>query len=387
MAVADHPPVTGRSRRLLAVLLVPLVAAAVAGAVAWWPDGSGDRPELAGTPLDATVVEARQAPCADTAPEAGIECLRVEVRLAGGGRVALEEQPGPTSDAERVAVGDEVVVSRQGQGADVRYELEGRERTTTLGLAALAAAAALVVIARWRGLLLVAALAVAGGALVAFAIPAVLDGAPPAGVAATTGGLVAVVLVVLGRGFDARHLTALAGSLLSLAAAAGIAVALSEATSASVLRPVTPQLADLLVVGMVVGATGALVGLATRLVDATWDLRDADPDARWLGLVRAGMRRGRAAYSDVSATVVLAYAGAALPLLTVLLADQPVLDVLQRDDLAVQLVLAFTAVLALATVVPLTAAVAALVLVVEGRRRDPEDPRRFRTKKEREIWG
>ena len=387
MAAVDHPPVTGRTRRLLAVLLVPLLAATVAGVVVWWPDGSGDRLELSGTPEDASVVAVREVACADTAPAAGIDCLRVEARLDSGGRVALEELAGPFLDGAPVAVGDEVVVSREGAGGDVRYELVGFERTSSLALAGVVAAAALLVLARWRGLRLLVALVLSGGVLVLFAVPALLDGAPPGGVAAVAGALVATALVLVGRGLDVRHLTALTGTLLALAAAAAIALALTDVTVTGGLRPPVPQLVDLLVVGMVVGATGALVDLATRLVDATWDLRDTNPDSRWFGITRAGMRRGRAAYADVSATLVLAYAGVAVPLLTILVADQSLLEVLQREELAAELVRAIAGVAALATVVPLTAAVAATVIVLESRRNGPDDPRRFRSKKERDIWG
>lgn len=385
MAAVDHPPVTTRTRRLLAVLLVPLLAAAVAGAAAWWPDGSGDRPGAVGRPADATVVAVREITCADTSPEAGIDCIRLEVLLDGGGRVAVEELDG--TEVRPPTVGDEVVVARVRSGSDIRYELEGLERSTPLGVAAIVAAVALLMVARWRGLRLLAALALTAIVLVAFAIPALLDGAPPGGVAAVAGAAVATALVLAGRGIDARHLTALIGSLLGVAAAAGITVVLTGSADLAGLDRRALPLDDLLVVGMVVGATGALVDLAVRLVDATWDLRDTDVSAGWFGIARAGIRRARDTYTSAAATLTVAYAGVALPVLLTLLSDRTLVGSLETEELAVEVVRGAVGVLALGSVVPLTATVAAAVIVLESRKRGPDDPRRFRSRKERDIWG
>jgi hypothetical protein len=44
MAAVDHPPVTARTRRLLALLLVPLLAALAVATIALWPPGDASVP-------------------------------------------------------------------------------------------------------------------------------------------------------------------------------------------------------------------------------------------------------------------------------------------------------------------------------------------------------
>src|SRR5207302_10514143 len=107
------------------------------------------------------------------------------------------------------------------------------------------------------------------------------------------------------------------------------------------------------------------VDLALRLVDATWDLRDADPAARWWGITVAGMRAGRAALAATASTLTIAYLGVALPALVLLVGGTA--DAVRGETLAIELGRAALGIVALATVVPLTAALAAGAIVGEAR--------------------
>lgn len=390
MAVAEHPPVTTRSRRFLAFLLVPLVVATVAGAVVLWPSGDGPRLRPEGKRLDATITALRPVTCTGTG--AGTRCIRPEARLAGtDGTVALAERPAG-ADAD-LAVGDRVVVTRAGDA----YALAGHERRTPLLLLTAAALVLVVLVARRRGLATIVALAVSGVVLTVFAVPAVLDGADPLAAAVVAAALVAVAVVVIGTGLRARTATALVGTLLGIGIAGLVGQAVVESARLAGLDA-TPgylhlgsgsvPMSGLLVAGVVLGTVGALVDLTARQVDATWDLRDTDPHAGWRGVAAAGLRRGRGNLADVTATVVLAYAGAALPALVLVAAgDQGVFASLGGEVLAVEVARALAGAVALAVAVPLTAALAAVVAVREAGARRPGDPRRFRTRHERDIWG
>lgn len=370
MAEGDHPPFTGRATRVVGALVVVLLAALVAGAVVLWPDGSGPRLDGGGTPVDATVERVRTGACLDTDPAAGIDCTRIEARLDGGGLVALDELP--ASAAEDLAPGDEVVVRRQGGGAGVSYQLTGRQRSGPLVLLAAAAFMLLAALARWRGVRITLAIAAAGGVLVAFAVPAVLDGGDATAVGIVAGGLIATVVIVAAAGFGIRPATAIVGAILGVAAAGVASQVVVEVAALADLGSSAPSLqfgdatvplAGLLVAGAVVGAAGAVAALALRLVDDTWDLRDLEPGAGWFGVARTGARRGREALASMAATLAVAYAGAALPIVVFL-----------------------AGIAGLCLTVPLTVAVAAAVVVREPRKRRPDDPRRFRSRHERDLW-
>lgn len=394
MADGDHPPFTGRATRVVGALVVVLLAALVTGAAVLWPDGSGPRLAPAGTPADATLERVRTGACLDTDPAADIDCTRIEARLDSGGLVALDELP--ASAAEDLAPGDEVVVRRHGSGADVSYELAGRQRSWPLATLGGAAFLLLAAFARWRGVRLALALAASGGVLIAFAVPAVLDGADATAVGVVAGGLIASVVVVATAGPGTRPATAVVGAILGVAAAGATSQVVVEVAALADLGSSAPflqfddatvPLAGLLVAGAVVGAAGAVAALALRLVDATWELRDLEPGAGWLGVARAGARRGREALTSTAGALAVAYAGAALPIIVLLAAgDQAVLDGVRSEDVAVELGRVLAGIAGLCLTVPLTVAVAALVVVREPLKRRPDDPRRFRSRGERDLW-
>src|SRR4051812_49409721 len=171
MSVMDsHPTVSTGTRWLLAALLVPVLLATVAGLVLLWPDGSGPRLRSTGDTSGGTVTALTNRACADTAPAAGIRCIRPEVRLADGRRVALEEQP--VAGGTDLTIGDRVLVARSVDG----YELAGRERGRPMAVLTVVVLVVVVLVARWRGARLLGALAVSGVVLVGFGVPAVLDG-------------------------------------------------------------------------------------------------------------------------------------------------------------------------------------------------------------------
>jgi uncharacterized membrane protein len=98
-------------------------------------------------------------------------------------------------------------------------------------------------------------------------------------------------------------------------------------------------------------------------VAAVWELKDADPTAGWRKLYRAGMRIGRDHIASVVNTLVMAYAGAALPLLLLFsIARSGVVQVAGSELVAEEIVRTLVGSIGLVASVPLTTALAALVV-------------------------
>jgi uncharacterized membrane protein len=391
MAAVDHPPVTARTRRLLALLLVPLLAALAVATIALWPPGDASVPGGGeGKVLDATISALRSVPCADTAPAAEVRCVRAEVRLASGGVVALEER----ASLGDVGVGTHVLVRRVlGLDGQPAYRLAGYRRGRAIATFAVIGVGLLLLVARRRGLQLLVALALAGVVLLVFTVPGATGGDTVrfALVSGVSGGLVAVLLLVVGRGPSARAATALVGSLVGVAASTALArIAVVGGNLGRVDAdpvPATPQLAGLLLAGMVLAAVGAVTHAAVGVVDDTWDLRGTEPAAGWRGIARAGLARGRERVAGITGVVALAYVGIGFGVLAVLTDDGVrIVDALSSEPIATVVLGALVGVLAVLVAVPVTAALAAAIVVREAGNRGPDDPRRFRSRAERDIW-
>ncbi|GGX35003.1 hypothetical protein GCM10010353_57520 [Streptomyces chryseus] len=96
---------------------------------------------------------------------------------------------------------------------------------------------------------------------------------------------------------------------------------------------------------------------------AVWELHQADPSMGPRALYRAGIRIGRDHIASVVNTLVLAYAGAALPLLLLFsIAQSSVGTVANSELVAEEIVRTLVGSIGLVASVPVTTALAALVV-------------------------
>jgi uncharacterized membrane protein len=375
---------------VLALLLVPMFLGTAVGAYLLWP--GAERVEvpkaLAGpdgkpvTLTDAVVLSARRGPCDAYLPPgqsppagAGDACVDVEVRITegpdAGATKKIEEVVDPAKSVYEA--GDEVRVSPTvaADGTSTQYYLADYARSRPLAIVALAFAVVVVAVARWRGLAALIGMAATYAALVFFLLPALLAGSSPVAVSLVASAAVLFVLLYLAHGPSARTSTALLGTLLSLGLTGALGYAAIELTrltglgsdeTAELTAFAKLDLTGLILAGLIVGSLGLLNDVTVTQASAVWELSDAAPGAGPRALYRAGMRIGRDHIASAIYTIMLAYAGAALPtLLLFTLADRSAYDVITGDLVAAEVVRTAVGGIGLAASVPITTAVAALI--------------------------
>src|SRR4051812_46557121 len=363
----DEIRVSDRARRVLVVATTVLLVAIVAGLVALWPGTLHHR--VAGDAIepdardDAVVTAIERGPCED---DANATCTTARVRLREGPhRGEIVALPPVTDAAVRLDAGEHIVVARyEGAGDGLAYAYSDGERRPPLLVLGLVAALLAVVLGRARGLGALAG-AVAGIAVVVvFVLPAILDGASPLAVAVTGGGAIVVLAIYLRRGISMGSTVAVVGALAGVAlggALAWLAVARTHLSGRTLttadalpLGASNVQLRGLLVAGLVIGSLRVLTDIAVRQVGAGWGVRGDEATARRAGVGRA-MRAGREHVAASISALVLAYAGAALPVLLVLTqVRQSTSDAVNRELVAVEIVRALAGVAGLAAAVPIT---------------------------------
>lgn len=383
-----------RVRVLLAALLVPCALAVLVGLVTLAPSpgeyaavaqraatGQGAPGLGSQTPVDGEVLRAAgESDCTDPnlpAPAPGEGCVAVTVRLTDGpapGTSILTLVPA-TPGSPRFAVGDPVVLGwAGGDPADpLTYTIVDFQRGTPLLVLGAAFALAVVLLGRWQGLAALVALGVTLGVLALFVLPALATGSSPVPVALTASGLIVGVVLPLTHGVSARTATAALGTLASLGLIGVLAVvfaALSRLTGlgeeaselAGVLGPGL-DLRGLLLAGVIIGALGVLDDVTVTQTSAVWELHRADPATRLNDLYGSAMRVGRDHVASAVNTLVLAYAGAALPLLLLFgLAGRGLGDLLTAEDVAQEVVRTLVGSIGLVASVPLTTLLAAVVV-------------------------
>ncbi|HTK62331.1 MAG TPA: YibE/F family protein [Pseudonocardia sp.] len=379
-------PAGHRVRVLLAVLLIPCAIASVVGVLVLYPFGADHRlpADQVGQRVNAQVAAATAADCSaggsgQRGPDPGRQhCVALSLLLSSGpaaGRGIVSVVPVEPS-TPRFAVGDEVVLGYNGgDPTDTdSYSVDDFQRGTSLWVLGLLFAAAVIALGRWRGLAALGALGVSFVVLIGFVLPAILDGGNPLAVAVVGACLIMFAVLYMSHGLSARTSTAVVGTLVSLGligvlgqvfAVAARLTGLDDETqhlvgSLGAASPLDPR--GLLLAGFVIGALGVLDDVTVTQTSAVWELRRANPGLTAGGLFTAAMRIGRDHMSSAVNTLVLAYAGASLPLLLLfVITRRDLVDSLTDQSVATEIVRTLVGSIGLIASVPITTGVAALV--------------------------
>ena len=386
----DHGPATPASRRLrvlIAALLVPIAVAVVAGMVLMWP---GKLPAHASTGLGfdqptvtGTVTATRAAPC-DAGAATGTTadaCTLVTVRLTSGKDSGTSVRQTLTPDQTAVySAGEKVIMDYSPTApAALRYSVGDADRSFPLAVLAGIFALAVVLVGRLRGLAALVALAISFGVLSLFVLPAILKGEDPLRVAVVGGGAIMFLALYLCHGLSARTSVAVIGTLASLALIGVLGDAFiglthltgntSDETSLVHSLFGGIKLPGLLLAGVIIGSLGVLNDVTVTQASSVWELRAADPSMGARALYRAGIRIGRDHIASTVNTLVMAYAGAALPLMLLFtIANRGVWTVATSEIVAEEVVRTLVGSIGLIASVPLTTGLAALVASRDGRK-------------------
>ena len=308
-------------------------------------------------------------------PTDNYQCERVLIAIESGphagNRTLLELSPGPGQPS--LVPGDEIRIVRQTDPYGTpMYSFDDYSRGFPLALIALVFVVTVCVVARWRGLRALLGLGFAFGVLVIFLLPALLDGKPAIPVALVSGSLILYAVLYLAHGVNLRTSSALLGTLTSMVLAAVLSwlaiemtrlTGLSEEQNTNVATYIQHvSITGLLLAGFIIGSLGVLNDVTITQASAAFELAELDKEASRREIFSAAMRVGRDHIASTVYTLVLAYAGGALPLLLLFsVAGRSIRDVLVGDAVAIEIARSSVGGIALALSVPLTTGIAVLL--------------------------
>jgi uncharacterized membrane protein len=379
-------PASRRVRLLLIWLLAPLALATVAGMIVLYPWGKASPTSVVpqGTPVHASISATATGPCLaqgqvqvgdQTDPNAK-PCLTVDLSMTDGPangkplRLTVPIEP----STPRFAAGDAVVLAYNGgdAGDPQSFQLVDFQRGTPLLVLAALFAVAVLVLGRWQGLAALIALGLSFAVIALFILPAILAGENPLVVAIAGAGAIMFIALYLTHGLTARTSAAVLGTLVSLALIGVLSAIFSAAASLTGLDDSTSTLIGslghgidsrgLLLAGVVIGALGVLDDVTVTQTSAVWELRRANPDLSWQELYRSGLRIGRDHVGSAVNTLVMAYAGAALPvLLYSSISGVGLGALLGSEEIAQEIIRTLAGSVGIVAAVPVTTILAALI--------------------------
>jgi uncharacterized membrane protein len=394
-SLSGPAPLGPMAARVVVGLLVAIGAAVVAGAALLWPsEQKADIPlpfqnaaagavtteaghvlsstaATCGGPAVGAVLTADPVPAQDDAAHCVHILIAIDTGPNRGANTLLESSGGPGQPS--LAVGDHIRMSRQvDPTGTTAYSFYDYERTWPLIAMATVFAVVIVAVAGWRGLRALIGIVVAFLVLVVFMLPALRDGAAAIPVALVASAVILYAVIYLAHGVSLRTSAALLGTLTALLLAAVLswgAIKLAhltglsdEQSNAVVVYMGNVSITGLLLAGFIIGSLGVLNDVTVTQASTVFELAGLGDGSSRRTIFLGAMRVGRDHIASTVYTLVLAYAGSALPLLLLFsVANRSLGDVLTSESVAIEIARSAVGGIALALSVPLTTAIAAVL--------------------------
>jgi uncharacterized membrane protein len=366
--------------QFMLVALGVVAAATVIGMVELWPRGPQPSLPASATRLRterAEVDAVQRSPCPNARERT---CIRVVVELESGADKGTKQSftLGEARGDPKLNVGDDIRVFKNpvpesavigGVRIDP-YGFSDYERRAPMLWLAVGFAILVVATSRWRGLRALGGLVASIAIVVWFVVPSILDGRDPLGVALVGAFAVMLATIPVAHGLGAKSLAACLGTTCALLLTAGLASLFtglahlsgisSEETAFLGATGIVPSLKGLLLAGMVIAALGVLDDLTVSQASTVMALRRANPALGFPALVRGALSVGHDHIAATVNTLVLAYAGASLPVLLIFgIGDTPFADAVNTEAVAEQVVGMLVGSIGLIAAVPITTVLAA----------------------------
>jgi uncharacterized membrane protein len=371
-------------RRLLWAV-APFVVITVVGLVKLWPSGADLQVGAPGVGIQrygATVVMVDEGAC--ESPSVGVElvCSVVGIRLDEGPDEGSEFSFNFSGGENQRGFesGDKIIVTptQTTEGVELPedvppYGFVDFQRGTPLILLTAIFVIVVILLSRLKGVTSLLGLGISLLILVRFVLPAILEGSSPIAVAIVGAAAIMFAALYLSHGVNVRTTCAVLGTLISLAVTGILAVVFVEvghltgfASDEATFLQVSAQqinLQGLLLGGIIIGTLGVLDDVTVTQASAVWEIHLANRGYGFVHLYSAGIRIGRDHIASTVNTLVLAYAGAALPLLILFtISNTGFSKVITSEVVAEEVVRTLVGSIGLIASVPITTGLTALVL-------------------------
>ena len=370
-------------RRLVGVVIV-IGIVAVAGLAWLWPRGPVLPADEEAPPLEDLIAgEIHSVELIEGEPDeiAGISgevaVLEVDLREGpdAGQRVRLEVN---TDGFPPIEAGDRVLLDRTTDAdGELRYFITDFQRLPTLFWLLGLFVVTVLVISRWHGLRSLLGLGLSLFLVVRFVVPAIIAGTSPPLVALVGAMAIMIITLYLTHGVNEMTTSAIVGTGGALVLTVGLGLLFIDrgkitgfASDDAVFARFAVENLDLqglVLAGLIIAALGVLDDVTISQASTVFALHDTDRRLSWSELFARAMRVGRDHIASVVNTLFLAYTGASIALLLLFYTGGvPVLEILNSEVLAEEIIKTVVGSLGLIAAVPLTTALAASVAVGRG---------------------
>lgn len=285
------------------------------------------------------------------------------------------------SKEQLVSVGEKVVLLKLPTPEGFSYQIIDRYRLPTLLPILFFFFVLVLALSRWKGLGSIAGLALSIAVIMLFIVPQILAGRDPLFISIIGSLFIMTVTIYLAHGFSRKTHIALFATFLSLLLTGFLSyffvdlahltgLGNDDATSLRFGQTENINFQGLLLGGIIIGALGVLDDITTSLSAVIEELKKANPGYTFRHLVISGFRIGSEHISSLVNTLVLAYAGAGLPLFLFLILNplgHPLWVILNSEIIVEEIIRTLSGSIGLVFSVPITTLLASWVVTRRNR--------------------
>lgn len=295
---------------------------------------------------------------------------KLELEVTSGsikGRlITVESGSFPVATIRKYKIGDKLLVHLESN------TISDYVRSDALGWLLGGFVLLVIVVARQWGVGAIVGMAYSFGIIFKFILPKIASGSDPVVIAVVGAAMIVPVTFYISHGLGKKTHIAIVGTLISLVVAAAIASGAIEAAKLTgfgaeeaVFLQIGGQnfnLKGILLAGIIIGLLGVLDDITVAQASVVEQLKEANGNLRFLELFGRGMAVGHDHIASLVNTLVLVYAGSALPLLLLFTQNlQPFGQLINYEPVAEEIVRTLVGSIGLVLAVPVTTGLAAYI--------------------------
>lgn len=275
-----------------------------------------------------------------------------------------------------------VVLETTGTDGAPAFQIIDRYRLNLLVPFLAAFAVSVIILSQWRGIGSIIGMGVSLLVIAKYIVPNILAGHDPLTTSILGSLVIMLATIYLAHGFSRQTTVALAATALTLLVTGALSVFLvqslhltglgsEDAYSLKLGALSIINFRGLLLGGILIGALGVLDDVTTGLTASVFELHRANAKLTFWELMSAGLRVGREHVASLVNTLVLAYAGASLPIFIILVTNPnqyPLWSILNSELIVEEIVRTLSGSFGLIMAVPLTTCIASWSLVSAKKR-------------------
>lgn len=282
----------------------------------------------------------------------------------------------PIEASRKLSVGQSIIVSELVENNQSTWVLvDSHFRLPTLGMLAIVFFLLVVGIARVQGILSIVGMGVSFAVLLAFVVPQILTGANPLFISILASMVIGAASMYLSHGINLKSHIAFGSIIVTLTVVTLLSSFVLQisgmqgtGSEEAVFLQIDPankvNLQGLLLAGIVLGTLGILDDICIAQVSVIKELIQSKPSIPLKELLTRGLSIGKDHIASLVNTLILAYAGASLPLFLLFFQNntRPWWVVLNDEMIAEEIVRTLSGSIGLVLAVPLTTILAAVML-------------------------